>query len=61
MVVELANRYIELVTFFQVELQRDLSLNEIYIVKEILAKELKEGNSAPNDYLCSEFSQLLVR
>jgi D-ribose pyranose/furanose isomerase RbsD len=56
--VELANRYIELVSLFQVELQRELDLNEIHIVKNILAKELKEGNRTLEEYLCSEFTQL---
>lgn len=59
--MELANRYIELVSFFQVVLQRDLDLNEIRIVKKILAKELKEGNRAPNEFLRDQFSQLLVK
>lgn len=47
-IVNLANRYMELIVHYQAELKRELSVEEIQYIKTVVAKEYKENPSNSN-------------
>jgi hypothetical protein len=49
--MNLANRYIELILFYQTKVKRELDHDEIQVIKNIVAQELKEGNDSHREML----------